>query len=152
MAAIAHVFLKAFSLPDWQRQSFRQAVQHLSTLCMIRRTVHRCVSKECLVRSFNVKLSSTNRRISLLEGICPEAIELLQDKHFTPDGTRIPRNMNAACQVEAVALMIASNTIGVAHAEALLKATPPEQRADLKPGEREKKTAPIEQIESWRKK
>jgi hypothetical protein len=61
--------------------------------------------------------------------------------------TRILRNMKAARQVEAVELMIASNTITVAHAEALLKATPPEQRTDVKPAEREKKTAPIEQIE-----
>jgi hypothetical protein len=59
--------------------------------------------------------------------------------------------MKAARQVEAVELMIASNTITVAHAEALLKATPPEQRTDVKPAEREKKTAPIEQIEKLEK-
>jgi hypothetical protein len=47
--------------------------------------------------------------------------------------------------VEAVELMVASNTITVAHAEALLKATPPEQRADLKPAEKVK-TAPMEQL------
>ncbi len=35
--------------------------------------------------------------------------------------------------------MLASNTITVAHAEALLKATLPEQRTDVKPAEREKK-------------
>jgi hypothetical protein len=81
-----------------------------------------------------------------LEGICPEAIARLQDKQFTPDVTRVLRNMKAARQVEAVDLMVTSNTITVAHAEALLKATPPEQRTDFKPAEREKKTAPIEQI------
>lgn len=118
---------------------------------MIRRAIDRGVSKERLARAFNVNLSSINRRINLLEGICPEAIELLQDKQFTPDVTRILRNMKAARQVEAVELMIASNTITVAHAEALLKATPPEQRTDVKPAEREKKTAPIEQIEKLEK-
>jgi hypothetical protein len=41
--------------------------------------------------------------------------------------------MKAARQVKAVDLMIASNTITVAHTEALLKATPPEQRADVRP-------------------
>ena len=41
--------------------------------------------------------------------------------------------------------MIASNTITVAHAEALLKATPSEQRTDVKPSPKEK-TTPIEQI------
>jgi hypothetical protein len=54
--------------------------------------------------------------------------------------------MKAARQVEAVELMIASNTITLAHADALLKATPPEQRTDVKPPPKEKKTAPIEQI------
>jgi hypothetical protein len=68
------------------------------------------------------RLPTINRRINLLEGICPEAITLLQDKRFTPDVTRILRNMKAARQVEAVELMIASNTITVARAEALLKA------------------------------
>ena len=66
--------------------------------------------------------------------ICPEAIELLLDKQFTPDFTRILRNKKADRQVEAVELMIASNTITITveHAEALLKATPPEQRSDVK--------------------
>ncbi|WP_366520922.1 plasmid partitioning protein RepB C-terminal domain-containing protein [Rhodoferax sp.] len=88
---------------------------------------------------FNVNLSSINRRINLLSGICPEAIALLQDHQFTPDVTRILRNMKAARQVEAVELMVASNTITVAHVEALLKATPPEQRADVPPPERDSK-------------
>lgn len=113
---------------------------------MIRRAIDRGVSKERLARAFGVNLSSINRRINLLEGICPEAIARLQDKQFTPDVTRVLRNMKAARQVEAVDLMVTSNTITVAHAEALLKATPPEQRTDFKPAEREKKTAPIEQI------
>ena len=54
--------------------------------------------------------------------------------------------MKAARQVEAVELMIASSSITVAHAEALLKATPPEQRADVKSQNNEKKAAPIEQL------
>ena len=47
--------------------------------------------------------------------------------------------------------MIASNTITVVHVEALLKATPPEQRTDVKPAERENKIAPIEPIEKLEK-
>ena len=113
---------------------------------MIRRAIDRGVSKERLARAFGVNLSSINRRINLLEGICPDAITRLQDKQFTPDVTRVLRNMKAARQVEAVELMIASNTITVAHADALLKATPPEQRTDFKPTEKDNKKAPIEQI------
>lgn len=133
---------------DDETFSYNHRINRLSTVqehYMLRRAIDRGVSRERLARAFNVNLSSINRRINLLEGICPEAIDLLQDKQFTPDVTRILRNMKAARQVEAVELMVASNTITVAHAEALLKATPPEQRADLKPAERDK-TSPIEQI------
>ena len=63
---------------------------------MIRRAKDRGVSKERLARAFNVNLSSINRRINLLSGICPDAIALLQDHQFTPDVTRILRNMKAA--------------------------------------------------------
>lgn len=59
--------------------------------------------------------------------------ELLQDHQFTPDVTRHLRKMKAARQIEAVELMIAANTITAAHADALLKATPPEQRTDYTP-------------------
>ena len=51
--------------------------------------------------------------------------------------------MKSARQME---LMVSSNTITVAHAEALLKATPPEQRTDVKPTEHDKKNSPMEQI------
>ena len=64
------------------------------------------VSRERLVRAFNVNLS---------------AINLLQDKQLTPDFTRILRNMTSVRQVKAVELMVSSNinininTITVAH-------------------------------------
>ena len=89
--------------------------------------------------------SIRNRRIPLNhQGLCqqsrlltptgsPEAIALLQDQQFTPDVTRILRNIKAAHQVKSVELMVASNTITVANVGALLKATPTEQLADVPP-------------------
>jgi hypothetical protein len=70
----------------------------------------------------------------------------LQDHQFTLDVTRIPRCIKAVRQVEAVELVIASKSTTVAHAEALVKATPLEQLADLEAQEKEKTTAPIEQL------
>jgi hypothetical protein len=102
---------------DDETFSYNHRINRLSTVqehYMLRRAIDRGVSRERLARAFNVNLSSINRRINLLEGICPEAIDLLQDKQFTPDVTRILRNMKAARQVEAVELMVASNTITVA--------------------------------------
>lgn len=134
---------------DDETYTYNHRINRLSTVqehYMLRRAIDRGVSKERLARAFNVNLSSINRRINLLQGICPDAVALLQDHQFTPDVTRILRNMKAARQVEAVELMIAGNSITVAHAEALLTATPPEQRADVKTPTNPKKTAPIEQL------
>ena len=134
---------------DDETYTYNHRINRLSTVqehYMLRRAIDRGVSKERLARAFNVNLSSINRRVNLLQGICPDAINLLQDHQFTPDVTRILRSMKAARQVEAVELMLASQSITVAHAEALLKATPLEQRADIKEQEKEKKAAPIEQL------
>jgi hypothetical protein len=54
--------------------------------------------------------------------------------------------MTSARQVGAVALMVSSDIITVAHAEALLKATLPEQRTVVKPTAYDKKTSPMEQV------
>ncbi len=114
---------------------------------MLRRAIDKGVSKERLARAFNVNLSTINSRINLLHGICPRAAELLNDHQFTLDVTRHLRKMKAARQVEAVELMIAASSITAAHADALLKATPPEQRTDYTPTKpEESKGDPLEQI------
>lgn len=92
---------------------------------MLRRAIDKGVSKERLTWAFNVNLSFINSRINLLHGICPPAVELLQDHQFTPYVTRHLLKMKAVRQIEAVELMTAANTITAAHADALLKATPP---------------------------
>ena len=133
---------------DDETFSYNHRINRLSTVqehYMLRRAIDRGVSRERLARAFNVNLSAINRRINLLEGICPQAIELLQDKQFTPEVTRIIRNMKAARQIEAVELMVSSNTITVAHAEALLKATHVDLRTDVNPVQRDKSSS-LEQL------
>ncbi len=113
---------------------------------MIRRAIDRGVSKERLAKAFDVNLSSINRRVSLLDGICPKAVELLKDRQFTPGLSRFLRKMKAARQVEAVELMIAGDSFTESHASALLKATKPEQRSDFAPKNTTKQQVPIERI------
>ena len=112
---------------------------------MIRRAIERGVSKERLAKAFDVNTNSITRRVNLLKGICQEAIDLLQDKQFPPDLTRVLRNMKPARQVEAIELMLASSGITMTHADALLKATPPDQRTDTSASARAK-APPLEQI------
>lgn len=118
---------------DFEIYTYNHRINRLSTVqehYMLRRAIDQGVSKERLARAFNVNLSTINSRINLLHGICPPAVQLLQDHQFSPDITKFLRKMKAARQVEAIELMIASDKITGPHAEALLKATPPEQRTD----------------------
>lgn len=135
---------------DFETYTYNHRINRLSTVqehYMLRRAIDKGVSKERLARAFNVNLSTINNRINLLHGICPRAAELLNDYQFTPDVTRHLRKMKAARQIEAVELMIAANSITAAHADALLKATPPEQRIDYTPPKpQEPKGDPLEQI------
>ncbi|MBX9469917.1 MAG: ParB N-terminal domain-containing protein [Rhizobium sp.] len=121
---------------DFETYTYNDRINRLSTVqehYMLRRTIDKGVSEERLARAFNVNLLTINSRINLLHGICPKAVELLQVHQFTPDVTRHLRKMKAARQIKAVELVIAANTITAAHADALLKATPPEQRTHYKP-------------------
>ena len=133
---------------DDESYTYNHRINRLSTIqehYMLKRALAMGVSKERLARAFNLKPGALDRRISLLEGVCASAIALLQDVQFAPEVTKVLRSMKAARQVESVELMLASKTISVAHAQALLKATPPEQRNDLR-HHKKVKEAPLEQI------
>lgn len=84
---------------DDESYSYNHRVNRLSKIqehVMIRRAIERGVGIERLARAFNVNLNSIKRRLNLLGGIVPQAIALLQDQQFTPDVTRILRNMKPA--------------------------------------------------------
>lgn len=91
---------------------------------MIRLALERGVPPERLARAFNVDERTITRKATLLNGICPEAAELLKDHQFATDLSRVLRQMKPMRQVECVELMVSANTVTVAYAEAMLVATP----------------------------
>ena len=76
-----------------------------------------------MAKALSVDPRTITRKMSLLEGICPEAAELLKDRQFATDISRVLRKMKPTRQVECVELMVSANTITVAYAEAMLVAT-----------------------------
>ena len=106
---------------------------------MLRRAVERGVTAERLAKALNVDVSLIHRKVSLLDGICPEAIEMLKDQHFSAGLGTVLRRMKPTRQVECVELMLTANNMTVAYAEALFAATPAhlvagEKRARKLPG------------------
>ena len=112
---------------DDESYTYNNRINRLSSIqehFMIRRAVERGVSAERLAKVLGVKRNQISRKLGLLEGICPEAIELLQDRHFSVELARMIRKMKPARQVECVELMLSANNLSLPYAEALLIATP----------------------------
>lgn len=83
------------------------------------------VAPERLAKALNVDISLIHKKVSLLDGICPEAVEMLKDQHFAANLGSVLRKLKPTRQVECVELMLTANNMTVAYAAALLAATPP---------------------------
>jgi hypothetical protein len=86
--------------------------------------VDRGVTPERLANDLDVDVSHILKKLNLLDGICPEAAELLRDQTFSPNLGAVLRKMKPTRQIECVELMVSTNNITVSYAQALVAATP----------------------------
>jgi hypothetical protein len=113
---------------DDESFTYNNRVNRLSTIqehLMIKRAIDRGVSRQRLAKVFDIDASYIAKKVSLLDGICPEAAELLKDRQFGVDLTSILRKMKPTRQVECAELMISSNNFSLRYAKALLEVTAP---------------------------
>lgn len=112
---------------DDESYTYNSRINRLSTIQetrMLQAAVAKGVSRDHLAETLNIDVSSLLKKLKLLEGICPEAVELLKDQQFSPEISRVLRKMKATRQVECLDLMLSANSLTVNYAEALLAATP----------------------------
>jgi hypothetical protein len=112
---------------DDESYTYNSRINRLSTIqehYMIRRAIQRGVTSERLAKALSVDPRTIERKATLLEGICPEAAELLKDRQFPTDISRVLRKMKPTRQVECVELMVSANTLTISYIEAMLVATP----------------------------
>ena len=102
------------------QQSCQSALDNPGALYDPARNRHEAYRRRRLAKALSVDVSQIIKKMSLLDGICPEAAELLGDRQFSPDLVRAIRKMKPTRQVECVELMVAANNVSVAYAEALL--------------------------------
>lgn len=94
---------------------------------MIVRAVESGVSEEKIAQALNVNVKSIIQKRSLLDGICPEAVDLLKDKMLASGVFRVLKKMKPSRQIETAMLMIDTNAFTVPYAKALLASTTTEQ-------------------------
>lgn len=114
---------------DDESYTYNNRINRISSIQehhMLRRAVERGVTPERLAKALDVDISQIHKKVSLLEGVCPEAAEMLKDQHFSANLGAVLRKMKPTRQVECVELMLTANNMTVAYAEALLAATPPQ--------------------------
>ena len=94
---------------------------------MVLKAVEDGVPEARIAKALNIDVSTLRHKIRLLDGICPEAAEILKDKHVATNTFCLLRKMAAFRQIEAAELMVAMNRYTTGYAHALLAATPQSQ-------------------------
>lgn len=142
---LGHAEVACLVATDDESYTYNNRINRLSSVqehFMMRRAIDRGISPERLSKALCVDLGQINRKVTLLDGVCPEAVHLLKDRQFSPEVTAALRRMKPTRQVEAVELMIAANSITVSYARALELASAKEM---LVAGKRPRKGRGIDQ-------
>ena len=115
---------------DDESFTYNKHINRLSTVQehkMIVRAVERGVPEEKIAQALSVDVANIVRKRTLLEGICPEAAELLKDKMVAIGVFNILRKMKPIRQIQAATLMNDANAFSLSYARALLASTPKEE-------------------------
>jgi hypothetical protein len=118
---------------DDEAFTYNKRISRLATIQehkMILKALERGVPEERLARALNVNIKSLQDKKRLLDGICPEAADLLRDKQIALTGFQILKKMKPMRQIEAAELMVAMNKYTVNYARSLLAATPASELKD----------------------
>jgi len=114
---------------DDEAYTYNKRVNHAPPVAqhfMILKAIKNGVSEERIAAALNVNVGSIRKKRDMLDGICPEAVEILRNTHITADAFAVLRKMKPIRQIEAAEHMLASGTYSVVFAKALLAVTRPE--------------------------
>jgi hypothetical protein len=94
---------------------------------MIMEAIRRGVSESRIAKTLDVDVAAIRRKRDLLDGICPEAVQLLKERRAVAGSFREMRKVKPMRQIEMAELMIAANKFSSRYAQCLLGATPQDQ-------------------------
>jgi hypothetical protein len=107
--------------------TYNKRINRLATVQehrMILKAIEKGVPEERLARALNINISSIRNKTRLLDGICPEAVTLLQDRHVPIRTFEALRKLRPMRQIEVAEIMIHMNRFSQTYAQSLVAATP----------------------------
>jgi hypothetical protein len=93
---------------------------------MIMKAIAQGVTPERIAQALDIDPDKIRRNMNLLDGIHPEAVEMLKDKPISDPALRLFKKVKSLRQLDFAHLMVSMNNYTKSYAEALLIATPPE--------------------------
>jgi hypothetical protein len=111
---------------------------------MILRAIQNGVSEERIARALCVDVHSIRQKRDLLNGICPEAVELLREKRANVNALRELRKVKPLRQIEIADLMCARNNFSAGYAKCQVAATTAELLVDGERGKEARSLSPEE--------
>jgi hypothetical protein len=115
---------------DDESYTYNRRVNALSPITehfMILKAIANGVTEERIATGLNVDVRTIKQRRNLLDGICPEAVELLKDKRVGSKVFYFLRKMKPLRQIDAAELMVSGKNYSIAFVNSILTVTPPEQ-------------------------
>ncbi len=94
---------------------------------MIVKAVRNGVKPERIAKALSMPLSVVSGLLNLLDGINPEAAELLKDRQMTAEAIRLLRKVTGLRQIEIAEVLLSAHNFTKSYVEALVLATPRDQ-------------------------
>ena len=111
---------------DDEAFTYNKRVNRLSSVqehYMILRAIDHGVSEDKIAKALGLNISSIRRKRNLLNGICPEAVNILKNAQFASETASVLRRMKPVRQIEVAELMLATGNFSISYVKALLVAT-----------------------------
>lgn len=121
--------VKCLLSTDDESYTYNRHVNHIPPIAqhfMLLEALKTGLTEERIAAALDISLESIRTKRDMLNGICPEAVQILIDKHVSPKVFFILRKMKPVRQVEAAEHMVAGGTYTLPFAKALLAVTKPE--------------------------
>jgi hypothetical protein len=129
LKALGEVEVQCLLSTDDEGYTFNKRVNMLSNIgehYMILKALSNGVSEKDISIALSVDVDTIRRKRSMLDGICPEVIELLTNRRVSVQTYGLLKKMKPIGQIQAAERMVHANSYSTSMAKALLTITKPE--------------------------